>query len=364
MNDEQLSDLTVNLKRAIKANKPWFWGYVASGDDGKAVLLVQRKQAELTKAVRAARKTAKDKKFATGRAVVGNDKNLVLGVEEGSAKAKLVKKALMLDVSKDPGVNKVKPLIRAAEVMETDAFEDFLKTAPVALDDDKSPKEDTGALRKTLAQWAKRAQAAFKEAKARVDGKSFEAKLITRTLKSAQQAEQGAESAEDLRDAIQWFTTLYDVCESSGRQIPETEDDGEDESAWLDDELDVSGVNAGALLTAWQEAMGDVDPQLRKLIGELKKQKNPMLDEIADKGINAMTAGFRGKLQGALIEAKLSHGDRQTKALKKAVSLADKFVDVVYNDERFEAVDLNEWTGPLNVRNTLGRALRFIANAA
>lgn len=366
MDEAHLEDLVLNIKRASKANKPWYWGFVMKGPDGKAVLITERKEAQAIKAIRANRKTATDKKFAKGRVVLGEGGNLVFGVEEGSAKAKLIKKALMLDVSKDPGLKKVKALVRGAEVMETEAFlamigpDTTTESAKAKTGDTSEPEVDDTKLRKELAMWRKKAKGAYDDVKGRVDGKSFEAKLIERTKKAAFELDKG----DDLEEALEWWKTLHDVCDGAGRGVDPEEDDGEEDAKWLDDALDVSDVDAKALLDAWQKAIATIDPQLNKLATAIKGVGDPRLDEIADKGIQGMTAGFRTKLQAALLEARFSSGARQDKALKKAVSLADKFVDVVYDDPRFEACDRNDFGVTVTLRKSLGTALRFIANAA
>ena len=358
--ESDFETLALNLKRAVKATKPWYWGFVMKGADGEPHLLVEKKEALALKGTRVARKTASDKKFATGEIRVADDGTPVFGIGEGSAKAKLIEKAFKLKLAKSDELKRVKSLIRKAEILDGDAFE-----ARFGGDQKPSPEAPTSSTSspttpaEDLKKWKAKAKAAYDAAKARLDGKSFEAKLVERTKKEAFEVAKG----DDIDESISWFKTLCEVCDEAGTEVPPEADDGETQEDWLDEKLDVSGVDPEELLAVWRKGIESIDPQLNQLVTALKQHENALLNEIGELGLNALTAGFRTKLQAALLEAKLSKGPRREAALKRAVSLADKFVDHVYDEPRFEACDRNPLTGPLTVRRDLGRALRTIANA-
>ncbi len=114
--------------------------------------------------------------------------------------------------------------------------------------------------------------------------------------------------------------------------------------------------SAEASVKTYATAVEQVDKQISGLQVELRNAEDPELLEIADKGLNAITSGFKTKVQAAIMDFNRG-GDGQHAAAGKLADLADDYLDFLTSDERVEAVDMNPSDVSVNVRGTMGPAL-------
>ncbi|MCB9664737.1 MAG: hypothetical protein H6732_11535 [Alphaproteobacteria bacterium] len=340
MEQEQYTALAKSLKRARKTTRPFFWWFCVKGPDGKPVVLVGRKEADVKAGAKAARKTAQDKRFGRGRALPDPKANLVLSLDAGTAKPKQIARSFRMDLAKDPGLKRVKGLIQKARVVLP---EDFASIFGAVEADDTAALDET-ALAKKVEKAKKAAKEAYQAARERVgtDHPDFA------EVESLKKEAFGAKG--DLAEQLDLFEQLLVAAKGAGE-----DDEGEDVEITFD---------VAAAHQAWLDAMDTVDGQLNALASALRKEGTDEAMEVADTGLNALTGNYKVKIQGALLEAKLAKaGEAQTAALRKAADLAEDLLELVRTDERYEAVDENPWGVKCTLRKTLGTVLETLTDA-
>jgi hypothetical protein len=106
-----------------------------------------------------------------------------------------------------------------------------------------------------------------------------------------------------------------------------------------------------AARAAWQEASDTVDGQIAALQAALRATDDADLHDIAEFGLNAVTANHKVPLMAAIREVDTG-GPRD-----KLAKLVEAFSTHIATDERVEACDENHLGVPVSIRATLGPAL-------
>ena len=106
-----------------------------------------------------------------------------------------------------------------------------------------------------------------------------------------------------------------------------------------------------AARVAWQDASDIVDGQISVLQVALRATNDDELHDIAEFGLNAVTANYKVRLMAAMREVDAG-GPRD-----KLAKLVDAFSQHIASDERVEACDDNHLGVPVSIRMTLGPAL-------
>jgi hypothetical protein len=146
--------------------------------------------------------------------------------------------------------------------------------------------------------------------------------------------------------------------------------DGDAKRAWVERVLGISfggasGVaeppappaNWKAARGAWQQASEAVDGQISGLQSALRATGDPELVQIAEFGLNALTAGFKTKLMAALFELGDIGPAAAPAAARKAVVAVQGLKTVIASDPRVDACDSNPAGVAVSIRATLMPAL-------
>jgi hypothetical protein len=123
----------------------------------------------------------------------------------------------------------------------------------------------------------------------------------------------------------------------------------------------------------WRDAMGVINGQLKALQSELKKIQDDEFKEIAEFGLNGITANHRVPVQAILMEFRGAKPSDVPALAKKGLPLVEAFADHIASSEQVEVVDDNkamfaELDPPMpgvevTIRDTLGPALNKLADA-
>jgi hypothetical protein len=132
------------------------------------------------------------------------------------------------------------------------------------------------------------------------------------------------------------------------------------QAAWIKRVLGVDGV-ASAIATApadltaalamWQAALETVGQQIATLQTALRGSPDSELHDIAEFGLNALTASHKVKIQAALIDIRA--GRATPRAIGAAVGLIGSFLGHIASDKRIAACDANPFGVKLSLRQTL-----------
>jgi hypothetical protein len=107
----------------------------------------------------------------------------------------------------------------------------------------------------------------------------------------------------------------------------------------------------------FRDATEAVDDQITVLAAAMRASGDEIMEAIADRGMNALTAGHKVKLMAAIMD--VGSGDRAAmlKAGPKTIAMARQFQDHIESDERVAACEDNPFGVALTIRATLGPAL-------
>ena len=111
-----------------------------------------------------------------------------------------------------------------------------------------------------------------------------------------------------------------------------------------------------AARAAWETAMETVDGQIAALQQMLRGSGDEELEEIAEFGLNAVTAGHKVPLMAAMMEIGAGSAETLAKSGPKALAMVQAFRGHIESDERVAACDENPGV-PVSIRATLGPAL-------
>lgn len=119
--------------------------------------------------------------------------------------------------------------------------------------------------------------------------------------------------------------------------------------------FDLQAVQAAG--EAWRSAIEMVDAQLNKLQAALRADDDEDMRDIAEFGLNGLTAGHKVAVTAALMGAERGNaGD-----VPKLAAAAERFRKLVENDERIEACDENPFGVAVDIRGQLVPALQQLS---
>ena len=113
----------------------------------------------------------------------------------------------------------------------------------------------------------------------------------------------------------------------------------------------------------WETANEAVDGQIAKLQVALKQTTDSDLQQIAEFGLNAITAGHKVQFLTAVREVDQSTEEKLVDAASAAQEAIDDFIMHLESDERGAACDANPFKVPMSVRSTLSKALTQMSAA-
>lgn len=141
-------------------------------------------------------------------------------------------------------------------------------------------------------------------------------------------------------------------------------------AAWIKRVLGID-VGSGALratppdlsaaLAAWRSALETADQQISALQAALRGSPDSELHEIAEFGLNAMTASHKVKIQTALME--ISAGRASARSIGSTVGLISSFLAHIAGDKRIAACDANPFGVRVSLRQTLSPPLEDLRAA-
>jgi hypothetical protein len=114
-------------------------------------------------------------------------------------------------------------------------------------------------------------------------------------------------------------------------------------------------------VAAWRDALARADQQAAALQNVLRQTGDPDLQDIAEFGLNAMTANHRIKIQAALME--IERGQAPPPVVRKALDLTGSLRAHIAADARFAACDSNPFGVAISFRETLLPPLDALQNA-
>jgi hypothetical protein len=104
---------------------------------------------------------------------------------------------------------------------------------------------------------------------------------------------------------------------------------------------------------AWTDAIFTAEQQLAVLGKALRTSTDPRLQQIAEVGLGAITAGHKVAIMAAVREVAAD----PIKALPKALQAVRNFRKHIEHDDRVAACDQNPFGATVTLRTTLGGAL-------
>lgn len=119
-------------------------------------------------------------------------------------------------------------------------------------------------------------------------------------------------------------------------------------------------TSTNAPYSQWQKAVKSVGSQLTKLVGEMRQSPHPYLREVAAFGLDSVTSdpgGIFNQLPAALKELQSSSGEDRNEKRRQIMDSLRNYRQFVNGSKVLEVLDTNGIYGPLNIRDTLTRAL-------
>ena len=120
-------------------------------------------------------------------------------------------------------------------------------------------------------------------------------------------------------------------------------------------------VDLSKAVAGWRDALDRLNGQIAALQSVLRGSPDEDLHEIAEFGLNAMTANHRVKIQAALMD--LQSGAANPSKIAATAKLVAAFAAHVASDKRIAACDANPFGVALSIRNTLMPALDGLTSA-
>ena len=142
------------------------------------------------------------------------------------------------------------------------------------------------------------------------------------------------------------------------------------QDAWIERVLGVRVGFAGSdgakprlqrAIAAYSAASEQVDQQIGRLQAVLRQAPDEELNDIAEYGLNGLTANHRVRLQAALVG--IAAGTFTQQQAQATANLVQSYADHVGSDERFAACDRNPFGVAMTLRDTLGSGLRALQDA-
>ncbi|WP_149535567.1 hypothetical protein [Siccirubricoccus phaeus] len=119
-----------------------------------------------------------------------------------------------------------------------------------------------------------------------------------------------------------------------------------------------------AAFAGWRAATAAVDAQIASLQAALRAAGSPVLQEIAEYGLNGLTGNHRVRLTAALQELGAAPGPKLAQAAPKLGTLLQEFEAFLAGpNPKLDVVEDNPFGVPVGIRATLVPALRALAAA-
>jgi hypothetical protein len=118
-----------------------------------------------------------------------------------------------------------------------------------------------------------------------------------------------------------------------------------------------------AVLGIWRDARDETGAQFGQLQDAMKNSGLPLLERIADRGLNSITETRLVALQAGLMEVDAAQGEARDKAVRKAAAAVSEMRDFLNTNPVLPLLEANPLKIPLTLRATLGKALDDIDRA-
>ncbi len=123
-------------------------------------------------------------------------------------------------------------------------------------------------------------------------------------------------------------------------------------------------VSWASAVSTYRDAIDTVQSQLEELRKVLAASGDDDLIQIGEQGLPRLTANKRTKLEAALMEARMTTGDKSAAARERAGALAEDFAAQLTSNLAAAATDNNPYGVTVTLQSTLGTALRSLAVSA
>lgn len=114
-------------------------------------------------------------------------------------------------------------------------------------------------------------------------------------------------------------------------------------------------------LETWRNAKEEIDAAITQLQSAIKGFGNPVLDQIADSGLNGVTEGNQTALAKAMLEFELAEGAGRKEAAKALASQAVAYKQFLDDDPVIGLCENNPFNIDIPIKKKLGGALAKIA---
>ena len=115
-----------------------------------------------------------------------------------------------------------------------------------------------------------------------------------------------------------------------------------------------------AARTAWQEASDEADRQISAVQRAMQSSGDEELEQIAEFGLAALTGRYKVRMMAAVREIDGANLDTLRRAIALGAGIARDFLEHVREDERFAALDDDEFGLGLRLTDTLGQGLETV----
>jgi hypothetical protein len=150
-----------------------------------------------------------------------------------------------------------------------------------------------------------------------------------------------------------WISNVFGVTFTPAEEAPEEDSEEDSEETPAPVRQEPFAVRWQPVKEAWTEAIFTAEQQLAALGKLLRASTDPRLQQIAEFGLGAITAGHKVAVMAAVREVAAD----PVKALPKALQAVGKFRAHIEGDDRVAACDQNPFGAPVTLRATLGEAL-------
>ena len=165
----------------------------------------------------------------------------------------------------------------------------------------------------------------------------------------------------------EWVLRVLQVSVGTRGAVSEQASEEAESEQGFDNDLDALGLDVTDIWKAaresFQQAAEAVDTQISSLQAELRQSEETDLQEIAEFGLNGLTANTRVPLQTALTEAGRDNITLLKKAAPKIAQAATAFINQLSGDPRVAACDDNPFGVPVTILATYQDAIDELLTA-
>lgn len=113
----------------------------------------------------------------------------------------------------------------------------------------------------------------------------------------------------------------------------------------------------------WRDAIETVDGQMAALGSACRQTDDPWLANIAELGLPAVTANMKTPLMAACMDVANASGDKLPAAAARARAAIANFANHIATDPQVAGCDANPFGVAVDIRGTLGPALKSLEAA-